>query len=73
MQTPKAIGILQNLSVTKPPMEGFKRRADEAIERVQKNIGSDKAVKELRQEVDKLKKDNQDLKSRLESLEAKSK
>ena len=72
MQTPKAIGILQNLSASTPDGR-VKRRADEAIEKVQKNIGSDKAVKELRQEVDKLKKDNQDLKSRLETLEAKSK
>ena len=72
MQTSKAIGILQNLSAQTPDGR-VKRRADEAIEKVQKNIGSDKAVKELRQEVDKLKKDNQDLKSRLESLEAKSK
>ena len=46
--------------------------AEEAVNKVQKKIGSDKAVKELREEVDKLKKDNQDLKSRLESLEAKS-
>ena len=72
MQTPKAIGILQNLSAQTPDGR-VKRRADEAITKVQKNIGSDKAVKELRQEVDKLKKDNQDLKSRLENLEAKNK
>ena len=72
MQTPKAIGILQNLSAQTPDGR-VKRRADEAIAKVQKNIGSDKAVKELRQEVDKLKKDNQDLKSRLENLEAKNK
>ena len=51
----------------------MKRRADEAVSKVQKNIGSDKAVKELRQEVDKLKKDNQDLRSRVENLEAKNK
>ncbi|HHP7230475.1 MAG TPA: aminopeptidase, partial [Xenococcaceae cyanobacterium] len=71
MQTPKAISILQNLSAQTPDGR-VKRMADEAISKVEKNIGSDKAVKELRQEVDKLKKDNQDLKSRLESLEAKS-
>jgi len=72
MQTPKAIAILQNLSAQTPDGR-VKRRADEAVSRVQKNIGSDKAVKELRQEGDKLKKDNQDLKSRLENLEAKDK
>ena len=72
MQTPKAIAILQNLSAQSPDGR-VKRRADEAIGKVQKNIGSDKAVKELREELDKLKKDNQDLKSRLENLEAKNK
>ena len=72
MQTPKAIGILQNLAAQSPDGR-VKRMAEEAVNKVQKNIGSDKAVKELREEIDKLKKDNQDLKSRLESLEAKSK
>jgi len=72
MQTPNAIAILQNLSAQSPDGR-VKRRADEAISKVQKNIGSDKAVKELREELDKLKKDNQDLKSRLENLEAKNK
>ncbi|MGK7897954.1 MAG: M1 family aminopeptidase, partial [Xenococcus sp. (in: cyanobacteria)] len=72
MQTPKAIGILQNLSAQTPDGR-VKRRADEAISKVQKSIGSDKAVKELREELDKLKKDNQDLKSRLEKLEVKNK
>ncbi|MDJ0687525.1 MAG: M1 family metallopeptidase [Xenococcaceae cyanobacterium MO_188.B32] len=72
METPKAIGILQNLAAQSPDGR-VKRMAEEAVSKVQKNIGSDKAVKELREEIDKLKKDNQDLKSRLESLEAKNK
>ncbi len=72
MQTPKAISILQKLSAQSPDGR-VKRRAEEAISKVQKNIGSDKAVKELREELDKLKKDNQDLKSRLEKLEVKNK
>ena len=71
METPKAIGILQNLAAQTPDGR-VKRRAEEAVNKVQKNIGSDKAVKELREEIDQLKKDNQDLKSRLESLEAKN-
>ena len=33
--------------------------------KVQKNLGSDKAVKELRQEIDKLKQANQELTSHL--------
>ena len=72
METPKAIGILQNLAAQSPDGR-VKRMAEEAVSKVQKNIGSDKTVKELREEIDKLKKDNQDLKSRLESLEAKNK
>jgi len=43
------------------------------VQKVQKNAGSDKAVKQLRTELDQLKQENQDLKSRLEALEAKAK
>jgi aminopeptidase N len=50
-----------------------RRMAEEAIQRVQKNVGSDQAVKQLREELDQLKKENQELKSRMENLEAKSK
>jgi aminopeptidase N len=50
-----------------------RRFADEAIQKVQKNVGSDQAVKQLREELDQLKKENQELKSRMENLEAKSK
>jgi len=46
--------------------------AEEAIQRVHKNAGHDQSVKKLQQDLDQLKKDNQDLKSRLESLEAKT-
>ncbi|ACK72646.1 Peptidase M1 membrane alanine aminopeptidase [Gloeothece citriformis PCC 7424] len=72
METPKAIGILQSLADQTP--DGRVRRiAEEAIEKVRKNLGSDKAIKELREEVDHLKQENQDLKSRLAKLEAKAK
>jgi aminopeptidase N len=47
-----------------------RRLTEEAIGKVQKNLGSDKAVKELREEIDKIKQENQDLKSRLAKLEA---
>jgi len=50
-----------------------RRIAEEAVQKVQKNAGSDKAVKQLRTELDQLKQENQDLKSRLEALEAKAK
>jgi aminopeptidase N len=72
METPRAIGILQALA--DQTADGRVRRiAEEAVQRVQKNVGSDKAVKQLREELDQLKKENQDLKSRLENLEAKAK
>jgi aminopeptidase N len=49
------------------------RMAAEAIQVVQKNAGTDPALKQLRQELDEVKKANQDLRSRLETLEAKDK
>ncbi|MEP0755292.1 M1 family metallopeptidase [Trichocoleus sp. Lan] len=71
METPKAIGILRSLADQTP--DGRVRRiAEEAVERVQKNVGSDQAIKQLRDELDLIKKQNQELKSRLENLEAKS-
>ncbi|MBD2043474.1 M1 family metallopeptidase [Microcoleus sp. FACHB-672] len=72
METAKAIAILSALADQTP--DGRVRRiAEEAIQKVQKNAGSDKAVKQMREELDQLKKENQELKSRLENLEAKSK
>jgi aminopeptidase N len=71
METIKAMGILQFLA--DQTADGrVQRIAEEAIGKVQKNAGADKAVKQLREEVDELKKHNQELKSRLESLEAKA-
>jgi aminopeptidase N len=69
METPKAINILQSLA-DQTPDGRVRRLAEEAIGKVQKNLGSDKAVKELREEIDKIKQENQDLKSRLAKLEA---
>jgi aminopeptidase N len=72
METPKAIAILQSLAEQTP--DGRVRRiAEEAVSRVQKKLGSDKAIKELRDEMDKIKQENQDLKSRVAELEAKTK
>jgi len=71
METPKAIGILHSL-VDQTPDGRVRRSAEEAIQRVQKNSGADQAVKQLREELDQLKQQNQELKSRLETLEAKS-
>ena len=71
MQTAQAIGILNKLAAQTPDGR-VRRRAEEAVTKVQKNLGADKAVKELRQEVDRLKQTNQDLASRLAKLEAKT-
>ncbi|MDJ0736524.1 MAG: M1 family metallopeptidase [Nostocaceae cyanobacterium] len=71
METPKAIGILRSLGEQTP--DGRVRRyADEEITKVQKNLGTDKTLRQLREELDQLKQQNQELKSRLENLEAKS-
>ena len=72
METPKALGILQSLA-NQTPDGRVRRHADEKIAKVQKNIGSEKTMVQLREELDELKQQNQELKSRLENLEAKSK
>ena len=72
METIKAIGILQTLA-DQTPDGRVRRRAEEAVQKVRKAVGSDQAVKKLQSELDQLKKDNQDLRSRLEALEAKGK
>ena len=57
METAKAIAILQSLADQTP--DGRVRRiAEEAVQKVQKNAGSDKAVKQLRTELDQLKQEN---------------
>jgi aminopeptidase N len=72
MTTTKAVGILQSLC-DRTPDGRVRRIAEEAIQKVLKNAGQDQAVQKLQQELDQLKKDNQELKSRLENLEAKAK
>ena len=69
MQTAQAMGILNALAAQTPDGR-VRRRAEEAVTKVQKNLGADQAVKELRQEVDQLKQANQELTSRLAKLEA---
>ncbi|MCW6037240.1 M1 family metallopeptidase [Spirulina subsalsa FACHB-351] len=71
MQTPDAIAILQALADHTPDGR-VRRMAEEAVGKVQKKLGSDKALKELRDELEKIKQENQELKSRLAKLEAKS-
>ncbi len=71
METLKAIAILNSLA-NQTPDGRVRRMAEEAMQRVQKNAGADQAVNQLRSDLDQLKKSNQELKSRLEELEAKS-
>jgi aminopeptidase N len=70
METPKAVSILRSLA-DRTPDGRVRRVAEEAIAKVQKNFGSDKAIKELRDEMETIKQENQDLKSRVAELEAK--
>ncbi len=72
METPKAIGILRSLA-DQTPDGRVRRYADESITNVQKNVGTENALRQLREELSQLKQQNQELVSRLENLEAKSK
>ncbi|HEY9299290.1 MAG TPA: HEAT repeat domain-containing protein, partial [Phormidium sp.] len=71
METAKAIPVLQSLA-NQTPDGRVRRIAEEAVQKVQKNVGTDQSVKQLREELDLLKQENQGLKSRVETLEAKS-
>ncbi|MEH2011835.1 M1 family metallopeptidase [Nostoc sp.] len=72
METPKAVKILRSLA--EQAVDGrVLRYAEEEISKVQKNIGSEKTLRQLREDFDQLKQQNQELRSRLENLEAKSK
>ncbi|NET72298.1 MAG: M1 family metallopeptidase [Sphaerospermopsis sp. SIO1G2] len=71
METPKALGVLQALA--NQTLDGRVRRyAEEEISKVQKNIGPEKSLQQMREELNQLKQQNQELKSRLENLEAKT-
>ena len=71
MEERGAVKILKALAEHSPDGR-VKRRADEAAQKVQKKLGSDQAIADLRQELDEIKQANRLLKSRLESLEAKA-
>ena len=71
METRKAMGILRSLA--DQTADGRVRRyAEEEISKVQKNVGTDNALRQMREELDQIKQQNQELKSRLSGLEAKS-
>ncbi len=70
METPKALGILQAIADQTSDVS-ILRYVQEDISKVQKNIGTDNALRHLCSELDQLKQQNQDLRNRLEGLEAK--
>jgi len=72
MTTPKAIGILQALAARTADGRVV-RLADEAVRVVQDQCGSDRALHQLRDELDAVKQRNHELLSRIEELEAKTK
>jgi aminopeptidase N len=72
METIKAVAILKTLA-NRTTDGRVCRIAEEAVKKVQKAVEQNQAVKQMQEELDQLKKDNQDLRSRLETLEAKTK
>ncbi len=50
----------------------MRRNAQEQIDKVVQKTSSDGAINDLRSQLEEVKKQNQELRSRLESLEAKS-
>ncbi len=72
METPKAIGVLRSL-VEQTPDGRVRRFAEEEVARVQKNLAAGVAVQQFREEIEVLKQQNQEMRSRLENLEAQSK
>ena len=67
----QAINLLSTLAESTPDGRVKRRAEEEAVNQVRAKLGKDKNLEDLRQAVDKLKEENQDLKSRLAKLEAK--
>lgn len=72
METPKAISLLKTLA-NQTPDGRVRRMAEESVKRVQARVKSNQALSTLQEEVQQLQQANQELKSRLADLEAKSK
>ncbi|AFY58040.1 aminopeptidase N [Rivularia sp. PCC 7116] len=72
MEDKKAIAVLRTLA--EQTTDGRVRRyAEEEIDKVMEKTSSDSAVNDLRSELEQLKKQNKELRSRLENVEAKTK
>ncbi|MEM0979262.1 MAG: M1 family metallopeptidase [Cyanobacteria bacterium P01_H01_bin.58] len=72
METPGAVTVLRGIADHIDDGR-VQRRAEEAIQKVQKVISKDETVAKLQQDLEELKKSNRELLSRLEELEAKAK
>jgi aminopeptidase N len=70
IENPRAVGLLQTLA-SQAPDKRVRQRAEETVTSLQKKLSSDKAVKSLRDDLNKLKDENTQLQSRLAKLEAK--
>ena len=71
MENPGAATVLQGIADHIDDGR-VRRRAEEAMQKVQKTIAKDVAVEKLQKDLEELKKANQEMKSRLEELEAKA-
>ncbi len=71
VKSEKAMGILESISHSTSDGR-IRRRAEEALQKVQNALGTNRALESLRQEMAELKKAHQKLYSRLEALEAKT-
>ncbi len=72
METQKAIDVAQTLA-DRSTDSRVKRVAEEAISTLRDKCAPDKAVKNLRRDLDRLQKENRELRDRLDALEAKTK
>ncbi len=70
LQSPKALALLQQIASNDPDGR-VERTALEAIESLRASVAQSGEVKKLREAIEELQKNNQELKSRLDMLEAK--
>jgi aminopeptidase N len=70
LQSPKALALLQQIASNDPDGR-VERTALEALEALRASVAQGEEVKKLREAVEELHKNNQELKSRLDVLEAK--
>lgn len=68
IKDPSAIGLLYSLQ-TQAADGRIRRMCEEAIGEVQSQIGTEPAIKQLRDELNQIQQDNQELRSRLAKLE----